>query len=125
MSTILTNFSAFFAQTTTAPAGGAGGFGSLLSSPLALIIPLMLVFFYFSTTSKRKQEKERKALLDSMKRGDRVQTIGGILGTIVEVRDSEIVVKVDESNNTKIKFARSAVSKVVGDDDKADADKKG
>ena len=67
----------------------------------------------FSAPPNGKQEKERKLTLASMKRGDRVQTIGGILGTIVEVRDNDIVVKVDESNNTKIKFARKSTAKVV------------
>ena len=59
-------------------------------------------------------------MLDNMKRGDRIQTIGGILGTVVEVREGEVVVKVDESNNTKIKFSRSAIQRVVTEEDKAE-----
>ena len=86
------------------------------------ILMILVVFMFMSMNSKRKQEKQRQAQLAAIKRGDRVQTIGGILGTIVEVRDSEVVVKVDESNNTKIKFARSAVAKVTVDDDKEKAE---
>jgi preprotein translocase subunit YajC len=109
------------AQTTTAaPSGNFRGIGDFFSSPMALLFLLLPVLLYYSSAAKRKEEKDRKALMAKMKRGDRVQTIGGILGTVVEVRDAEIVVKVDESNNTKIKFARSAVLKIVTEDDKVD-----
>lgn len=48
-------------------------------------------------------------MMQSLQKNDRVRTIGGIYGTIVEVRDDEIVLKVDESNNTKIKISPSAI----------------
>ncbi len=105
-----------------APAGGGSGAapgpGSLLNSPMFPIFLIVIIFMLFSFTSKRKQDKKRQSLLDEMKRGDRVRTIGGILGTIVEVRDGEVVVKVDESNNTKIKFTRSAIATIVTEDEK-------
>jgi preprotein translocase subunit YajC len=104
-----------------APAPAPGGAGGILSSPLVPMIAVMAIFMFYSFNSKRKQEKAKQDLLNGMKRGDRVQTIGGILGTIVEVRETEVVVKVDESNNTKIKFARSAVNRVIGEEEKADA----
>ena len=63
--------------------------------------------------SKKKDQKARQQLLDNLKKGDRIQTIGGVLGSVVEVRDGEVVVKVDESNNTKMRFTRSAIQKVV------------
>jgi preprotein translocase subunit YajC len=52
-------------------------------------------------------------MLSELKKGDRVQTIGGILGTVVEARDTEILVKVDESSNAKIRFSRSAIHRVI------------
>jgi len=48
-----------------------------------------------------------------MKKGDKVQTIGGVFGTIVDVRDNEVVVKVDESSNVKIRFNRAAIKEVI------------
>jgi preprotein translocase subunit YajC len=74
---------------------------------------VIAVLWIFMTRSKRSQEKQRKQMLDNLKRGDRVQTIGGILGTVVEARESEVLVKVDESSNTKIRFSRAAIHKVV------------
>ena len=56
-------------------------------------------------------------MLKNMKRGDRVMTAGGILGSVVEVRDSEVLLKVDESTNTKIKFTRDAIKRVVTEDE--------
>jgi preprotein translocase subunit YajC len=128
LSTIATIFhspvsaAASFLAQSTAPAGGASqGFGSILASPLLPIMAVVVIMMVMSGRTKRKQDKARQELLSKMKRGDRVQTIGGILGNVVEVRDNDVLVKVDESSNTKIKFARSAVTKVITEEDKVDS----
>ena len=54
-------------------------------------------------------------MLDALKKNDRVQTIGGVLGTVVDVRDNEVLVKVDETNNVKIRFNRTAIKEVLQD----------
>jgi preprotein translocase subunit YajC len=116
----------------TSGGGGSGapaapqhqpGFGDLLTSPLFPITIVFVIVWFFMINSKRKGDKQRQAMLKEMKRGDRIQTIGGILGTVVEVRDGEVLVKVDESNNTKIKFSRSAIHRVVTEEDKAENNK--
>jgi preprotein translocase subunit YajC len=100
---------------TTAPANTPPSMFVLLGQwgPLILIV---VVFYFFIFGSKRKTDKQRKEMLNQLKKGDRVQTIGGILGTVIEVRDSDVLVKVDESSNTKIRFSRSAVNQVVTDE---------
>lgn len=83
--------------------------------------PLMLVLVFlwiFVLRSKKKQENERKGMLENLKKNDRVETIGGLLGTVVEVRDGEVIVKADENNNTKLRFRRSAIHRVIVEDDK-------
>jgi preprotein translocase subunit YajC len=70
--------------------------------------------------SKRNEDQKKKDLLSSIKRGDRVQTIGGILGTVVEVEDSRVRLKVDESSNTKIWFSRNALFRVLGEEKAVD-----
>ena len=50
-------------------------------------------------------------MIQSLKKNDRVRTIGGIIGTIIDIKDDEITLKVDESNNTKIKVVPGAISK--------------
>ena len=80
------------------------------------LIPLLIgiaVLYLFVFRSKRGQDKKRTDMLSQLKRGDRVQTIGGILGTVIEARETEVLLKVDESSNTKIRFSRSAIHRVV------------
>ena len=58
-------------------------------------------------------------MLAGLKKGDRVTSIGGIMGTILEIRDDEVTVKVDESANVRMKFAKWAV-RGVGEAAKAE-----
>ena len=48
-----------------------------------------------------------------MQKNTRVQTIGGILGTVIDVGENEITLKIDETNNTKIKVMPSAIARVI------------
>jgi preprotein translocase subunit YajC len=83
------------------------------------MIPLILlgiIFYVFIFRAKKTQDKKRTELLAQLKIGERVQTIGGIIGTVVKVNDSEVTLKVDESSNTKIRFSRSAVHRVLGEE---------
>lgn len=83
--------------------------GSIFGSPVILMLLVIVVLWIFLMGGNRKEKKRRKQMLASLGKGDRVQTVGGILGTIVEVRDDELVVKVDENNNSRLRFARSAI----------------
>ena len=128
LATVLESFT-FLAQAATGPTTGTGGGGAaptgtgsawdILRTPMFPILLLILVMYVFMFRSKRNQEKQRQDMLGQMKRGDRVQTIGGILGKVVDVEDTKILLKVDESSNTKIWFARSAINRVIAED-KAD-----
>ena len=79
--------------------------------PLWLFLPLMLVLVFMLFRGPQKQKQQRKQLMQSLAKNDRVQTIGGIIGTIVDIKADEITLKVDESNNTKIKVVSSAIGK--------------
>ncbi len=80
---------------------------------LFMFIPLFLLLILMSTFGARKEKKKRAELLASLGRYDRVLTMGGVIGTIVEIKDDEIVLKVDESTNTKIHFSRGAVQSIL------------
>ncbi len=88
-----------------APPPGAGGL-------LIWLLPLILVFLLISMGG-RKEKKKHAAMLAKLAKGDKVRTVGGILGTVVDIRDDEIVVKVDENANTRLHFARSAIADIV------------
>ena len=64
----------------------------------------------------RKKQQEHKQMMQNLAKNDRVQTIGGILGTVVDIKDDEITLKIDESNNTKLKLVRSAISRNLSKD---------
>lgn len=94
----------------TAPAGAdAGGSAGLMTfAPLLIMI---LIFYFLIMRPQSKKQKETKAMLAAVKKGDKITTIGGIRGTVDNVKDDIISVRVD--GNTKIDFIKSAVSAVV------------
>ena len=112
---------------TTPPAGPtttpAPGWADALRSPMTLMILMVAVMYIFIFRSKKNQDKDRKKMLEQLSKGDRIQTIGGILGTVIEAREADVLVKVDESNNTKIRFSRSAIHRVLEDGKAVDTTK--
>jgi len=107
------------AGATTAAAAGSTGSSSMVSTIITFVL-IIAVFYFLMIRPQRKQEKEKKQLLTTMKKGDKVVTIGGIRGTIAIVKESTIVVKVDD--NTRMEFSKSAISTIL---DKKGAPKKG
>jgi preprotein translocase subunit YajC len=79
---------------------------------LFVMLGAIVLLMVFSGRTRRKQEAKRKDMLSSMKKGDRVTTIGGVIGTLIELRDNEVVIKVDEQNNVRMRFLRSAIHSV-------------
>jgi preprotein translocase subunit YajC len=94
------------------------------ANPLLSLLPILVigVFIYFlAIRPMKKQEKERKSLLESIKKNDRVLTSGGIIGVIANIRDKddEIVLKVDENSNVRLRVTRSSIVRVLSDKDVA------
>jgi preprotein translocase subunit YajC len=100
-----------------AAAGGGGGGGGRSSAfgPefLILMLGLLAVMIIMSVSGQRRERKKRKALLSSIQKHDKVQTVGGVIGSIVEIKPDFVVLKVDESSNTRITFARSSIQQVL------------
>jgi preprotein translocase subunit YajC len=90
--------------------GGTGGPGSLISTFLPFIL-IIGIFYFLIIRPQNKKQKETQKMLSALKKGDKIVTIGGIHGVISTVRESSVVVKVDD--NTKVEFSRSAISTVV------------
>jgi len=82
-----------------------------------IFIGLMLVMMYLILfRGPRKKQQQHKQMMQALTKNDRVQTIGGIIGTVVDIKDDEVTLKIDESNNTKVKILRSAISKNMSKD---------
>ena len=88
--------------------------GGSMSATLITFVLIILIFYFLIIRPQKKRDKEAKAMIDAMKKGDKVVTIGGIHGTIVAVRDQTVVVKVDDS--ARIEFSKSAISTVSSKD---------
>ena len=91
---------------TTPPAQSAQGtpWGFLV------VIAVMFAIMYFMLIRpQKKKERERREMLDALKKGARVVTIGGIVGTITSINDREVVLEIEDK--TKIRFTRSAISR--------------
>ncbi|CAH1204572.1 MULTISPECIES: preprotein translocase subunit YajC [Paenibacillus] len=96
----------FQGMTASAAAGGGGILG--------LIVPLVLmvaIFYFLMIRPQNKKQKERNAMLGRLKKGDKIVTIGGLHGTIAEITDDTVVLRVNDV--TKLTFDRNAISSAV------------
>jgi len=80
---------------------------------MIMMVVLLGAMILFSFVSARREKKKRAELLDNIKKHDKVLTIGGVVGTVVEMKDDAVVLKVDETSNTRITFTKTAISQVI------------
>lgn len=90
-----------FAQTTTGTETS-----SQLISLVVILVVFFAVFYFLLIRPQRRRQKEHLALLSSLKRGDRVITAGGIIGTIEDIDENEVILAVEEG---KLRIAKSSV----------------
>ena len=83
-----------------------------LVSMLGMLVPLGLVFWLLIIRPESKRRKEREQVLNAVKVKDRVVTIGGLYGTVVDIEKDEIVLLVDPKKDVKMRFRRGAVDSV-------------
>jgi preprotein translocase subunit YajC len=100
-------FLLFMAQ----PAGSSGG-----SNPLVTFLPLILVFvvfYFFMIRPQMRKQKEMNNYRNSLKKGDKVITTGGIYGRVMEVKDNAVML--DVGGDVKLKVDKSALTKDPSD----------
>ncbi len=86
------------------------------ANPLMSVVPFILIiaiFYFFIIRPQNKKQKETEKMINALKKGDKVVTIGGIHGVVSSTKEKTVIVKVD--SNTSIEFSRSAISGVVVD----------
>ncbi|MDZ7740352.1 MAG: preprotein translocase subunit YajC [Bacteroidota bacterium] len=93
----------YFLLMTPQDGGDGGGLMSFL--PLILIV---VVFYFFFIRPQMKKTKEQRRFRESLKKGDKVVTIGGIHGKILEVKDTSVVLEI--AQDVRITFEKSAIS---------------
>jgi preprotein translocase subunit YajC len=106
------------AQAQAAPKAG--------QSPVSMLVMMGVIFaiiYFLMIMPQRKKQKETQNMLSNMKKGDKIVTIGGLLGTVGNVKDTTVMVKI--SDNTVVEFRKSAIASVINDDktDKTETEK--
>ena len=89
---------------------GASAAASLISMLLSLVF-MVAIFYFLLIRPQRKKDKKVKEMLNALKQGDRVTTIGGIYGTIINIKDDTITLAVG-TQRTEMVFARWAIRSV-------------
>lgn len=85
-------------------------------NPFVTFLPLVLifvVFYFFMIRPQQKRETERKKMIEAIKKGERVVTIGGIHGVVSQVDEGSVLVEIDKGSSTKIRVDKSAIARVV------------
>jgi preprotein translocase subunit YajC len=90
-----------FAQTTTGTETS-----SQLISLVVILVVVFAVFYFLLIRPQRRRQKEHMSLIASLKRGDRVITAGGIIGTVEDIDENEVILAVEEG---KLRIAKSSI----------------
>ncbi|MDR3329453.1 MAG: preprotein translocase subunit YajC [Prevotellaceae bacterium] len=99
-------------QDAAAAAGATGGMGSNMTSWM-MIIAIIVVMYFFMIRPQQKRQKELRKFRESLQKGDKVITTGGIYGTVSEIKEGYVLIEVD--NNIRLRFDKSSVLKDASD----------
>ena len=98
----------FFLQAQAGQQSG-GGMGSFL----IMMVLIVVVMYFLMIRPQQKKQKELVKFRDSLQKGDKVVTIGGIYGTVAEIKERVVLLEVD--NNVKIRVDKSSLVKDISD----------
>ena len=96
--------------TMAQPGQGGGSEGGFVST-IVMFGLIIGIFYFLILRPQQKRQKERQKLLDSVKKGDKIITAGGLHGLIAGVDDKTLLIQV--ADNVKLKFDRSAVATII------------
>ena len=103
--------------TTTAAPGGLGG-------TIVMMVAMLGIFYFMLIRPENKRKKEAEQMRSSVRKGDKITTIGGIVGTVVDVKENNIVVETS-ADQVRVEFAKWAISsnETAAENAKAEAKK--
>ncbi len=92
-----------------ANAGAAGG-GGLFT--IIYLVAMVAIFYFLLIRPQKKRQRQMQNMIDSIQKGDEIVTIGGIIGKVFDIR-SDCFIITTSADQTKMKFEKSAISKVL------------
>ncbi len=87
---------------------GASGIGMTV----VYIVIMIAIFYFLLIRPQRKRDKQTRSMLDDLRPGDEVITIGGVMGIVVSIKDESVLIA-SGANNTKLRFEKSAIKEVL------------
>ena len=105
---------------TATDAVAAGGMGSTI----VMMVAMLGIFYFMLIRPENKRKKEAEQMRSSVRKGDKITTIGGIIGTVVDVKENNIVIETS-ADQVRIEFAKWAISsnETAAENAKAEAKK--
>ena len=97
-----------YAMGTAGGGAAAQGGGSLLSTPLVPIILMLGIMWFFLIRPQQKKQKDHKAMIDNLKKGDRIVTSGGLIGKVTGVNETTLTVEI--ADRVRVKVNRGSVA---------------
>ena len=91
--------------------GGGGPGGSQLMPTLVMFAAKFAIFYFLMIRPQQRQKQQREQMLRAIKRGDRVVTSSGMFGTVTNLSDATVTLRV--ADQVKLEFERSAIARVV------------
>ena len=91
-----------FLETTTPPAGGG-------MATIVMLVAMVAIFYFMMIRPENKRKKEAEAMRNAVKVGDKVVTIGGICGTVVDIKDDKFVIETS-ADRVRVEFQKWALS---------------
>ena len=88
----------------------AGGFSVMTLLPIVL---MFAIIYFLLLRPQQKRQKQQQAMLDSLKKGDQVITAGGMLGTIVALKEKQGTVQLRVADNVRIELVRSSIARIM------------
>lgn len=108
---MITAFAEGSAATGAAAPGGAGG---ALISLVMTFLPFILIFYFLILRPQKKQQKRMSEMLAGLQVGDKIVTVGGVIGKITKIKDDDVIVETGAGDSkSTIKFQKAAISTVL------------
>ena len=108
-------------------AGPQGQAPPFFANPIFMLLIVFVIFYVFMIGPERRRRRELLAKIATAKKGDKVLTSAGIIGTIVGIKegDNEITLKVDDTSNSRIRMLRSTITEILSSSGEDGKDKEG
>ena len=79
---------------------------------LTLMVIMLAVMYFLIIRQQKQKEKKRQAMITNVRKQDRIVTAGGVHGVVVSVKENEVIVRIDDAKDVKVKVDKSALTSV-------------